>query len=84
VGLRRRLDRLEERAGPLRDEEITLPDGARLTLAPGERLEAFEALMDGREHRLLDGARRAGTNEGFLGLLWAMQPGPEEEATLEE
>jgi hypothetical protein len=84
VGLRRRLDRLEERVGPLRDEEITLPDGARLTLAPGERLEALIALMNGREHRLLNVARRAGANEGFLGLLWAMQLGLREEATLEE
>ena len=72
--LRSRLDRLEERAGPLCDG-ITLPDGARLTLAAGERLEAFDALMDGRRPRLLEVARRAGTDEGFLGLLWAMQPG---------
>jgi hypothetical protein len=81
--LRKRLRALERQAGPLRDE-ITLPDGTRLTLAPGERLEAFFALMDGREHRLHDAARQAGTGEGFLGLLWAMQPGVVEEATLEE
>ncbi len=81
--MRRRLSRLEQQAGPLRDE-ITLPDGTRLTLASNERLQAFFALMDGREHRLLDVARRAETDEGFLGLLGAMQPGPGEEATLEE
>ena len=83
MGLKRRLGKLEERAGPLYDY-VTLPDGTRLTLAPGERLEAFFALMDGREHRLHDVARQAGTGEGFLGLLWAMQPGSGEEATLEE
>jgi hypothetical protein len=80
---RSRLDRLEERASLLRDE-ITLPDGARLPLAPGERLEAFDSLMDGREHRLLDVARQVGTNEGFLGFLWVIQPGSEEERTHEE
>ncbi len=84
--LRKRLDRLEERAGLLHDE-ITLPDGTAVRLAPGERLDALVAALDEEEHPLLDIARRVGANEEAeecLRLLWAIQPGPAEGEALEE
>jgi hypothetical protein len=87
VGLRRRLDRLEEQAGPLRDN-LTLPDGTVIELAPGERFDALRAALNEEEHPLLDAARRVGANEEAeecLRLLWAIQPGEAaEEETLEE
>ena len=51
--MRRRLHRLEQRAGPLYDV-VCLKDGMRASFAPDARLEAFLAEMAGEEHALLD------------------------------
>jgi hypothetical protein len=51
--LKQKLGELEQRAGQLSDA-IPLSDGTRYTAGPGERFEAFLALMDGRQHSLID------------------------------
>ncbi len=51
--LRARLRRAEQRATPLYDV-VCLKDGTRVTLAPGECLEAFCAMLEERSHPLLD------------------------------
>jgi hypothetical protein len=52
--VRRRLRRLEQRAGPLYDVVVCLKDGTRARFVPDARLEAFHAEMAGEEHPLLD------------------------------
>jgi hypothetical protein len=53
VSLRARLDKLEQRAGPL-SNVVVLKDGTRIPFSQDARLEAFCALMDGWEHPLLE------------------------------
>ena len=78
MGIRRRLKHLEKKAEQYRDE-LVLPDGTVLQLAPGERFEAFLAAMDGEEHWLLTAVRKQdksnGLPPGFCGLLLAIDGG---------
>ena len=75
---RARLRRLERKA-PKPDVAL-LEDGTRVELAPGERLAALFAAMDGEDHRLHDllpglAPHADPTLHGLRDMIWALSEG---------
>jgi hypothetical protein len=82
MGIKQRLDRLEKAAEQYCDE-LVLPDGTVVQLAPGERFDAFLAALDGEEHWLLaivsEQDTSNGLSQGFSGLLLTIVGGGRDE-----
>lgn len=72
MGLRRRLEKLEQETGGLYDT-LYLPDGSQVRYTTEDLLEALSATIDRTEHWLLPILRQAPTDRGLTGLISALE-----------